>query len=73
MPRGLRRPQWCGQPLRIVGLGRDDTLHGTYEFRSCPFPLGKPVSRKAGKTKGRYVFYWKGGEGVGRGFGGEGA
>ena len=36
---------------RVVGLGRDSTLHGTYEFRSCPFPLGRPVSRKAGKTK----------------------
>ena len=45
------RPWWCGQPLRIVGLGRDGTLHGTYESRSCPFPLGRPVSRKAGKTK----------------------
>ena len=32
-----------------MGLGRDGTLHGTYEFRSWPFPLGRPVSRKAGK------------------------
>ena len=30
-----RRPRWCGQPLRVVGLGRDATLHGTYESRSC--------------------------------------
>ena len=34
-----------------MGLGSDSTLHGTYESRSCPFPLGRPVSRKAGKTK----------------------
>ena len=46
-----RRPPWCGQRLRVVGLGRDGTLHGTYEFRSCLFPLGRPVSKKAGKTK----------------------
>ena len=46
-----RRSRWCGQPLRVEGLGRDGTLHGTYESRSCPFPLGRPVSRKAGKTK----------------------
>ena len=44
-----RRPQCCGQPLRVVGLGRDGTSYGTYESRSCPFPLGRPVSRKAGK------------------------
>ena len=25
-----RRPQWSGQPLRDVGLGRDGTLHGTW-------------------------------------------
>ena len=25
-----RRPRWCGQPLRVVGLGRDGTLHGTW-------------------------------------------
>ena len=25
-----RRPQWSGQPLRDVGLGRDDTLHVTW-------------------------------------------
>ena len=23
-----RRPRWCGQPLRVVGLGRDGTSHG---------------------------------------------
>ena len=46
-----RRPRWCGQPLRVMGLGRDGTLHGTYESRSCLFPLGRPVSRKACKTK----------------------
>ena len=46
-----RRPGWCGQPLRVVGLGRDGTLHGTYEFRSCLFPLGRPVSRKACKKQ----------------------
>ena len=34
-----------------MGLGRDGTLHGTYESRSCLFPLGRPVSRKACKTK----------------------
>ena len=45
------RPGWCGQPLRVVGLGRDGTLHGTYEFRSCLFPLGRPVSRKACKKQ----------------------
>ena len=44
-----RRPWLCGQPLRIVGLGRAGTLHGTYESRLCIFPLGRPVSRKAGK------------------------
>ena len=26
--RGRRR-RWCGQPLRVVGLGRDGTSHGT--------------------------------------------
>ena len=46
-----RRPRWCGQPLRVVGLGRDGTLHGTYESCSCLFPLGRPVSRKACKKK----------------------
>ena len=25
--------------------------HGSYESRSCPLPLGRSVSRKAGKTK----------------------
>ena len=34
-----------------MGLGGDGTLHGTYESRSCLFPLGRPVSRKACKTK----------------------
>ena len=24
-----RKPQWCGKPLWVVGLGRDGTLHGT--------------------------------------------
>ena len=47
--RGRRR--WCGQPLRVVGLGRDGTLHGTYESRSCLFLVGRPVSRKAGRKK----------------------
>ena len=23
------RSRWCGQPLRVVGLGRDGTSHGT--------------------------------------------
>ena len=32
-----------------MGLGRDGILHGTYESHSCPFPLHRPVSRKAGK------------------------
>ena len=34
-----------------MGLGRDGTLHGTYESRSCLFPLGRPVSRKACKKQ----------------------
>ena len=34
-----------------MGLGRDGTLHGTYGSRSCLFPLCRPVSRKACKTK----------------------
>ena len=34
-----------------MGLGRDGTLLGTYEYRSCPFPLVGPVSRKPGKTE----------------------
>ena len=34
-----------------MGLGRDGILHGTCESRSCLFPLGRPVSRKACKTK----------------------
>ena len=34
-----------------MGLGRDGTLHGTYESRLCLFPLSRPVSRKACKTK----------------------
>ena len=25
------------------GLGRDSTLHGTYESHSCPFPLGRDL------------------------------
>ena len=25
-----RRPRWCVQPLWVVGLARDGTLHGTY-------------------------------------------
>ena len=33
-----------------VGLGMDATLHGTCESRSCLFPLGRPVYRKACKT-----------------------
>ena len=37
-----------------MGLGRDGTSHGTYESRSCPFPLDRAVSRKAGKIKFRY-------------------
>ena len=32
-----------------MGLGRDGTSHGTDESRSCPFPLSRLVSRKAGK------------------------
>ena len=46
-----QRPRWCGQPLWVVGLGRDGTLHGTYESCSCLFRLDRPVSRKACKTK----------------------
>ena len=42
-------PRWCGQPLWVVGLGRDGTSHGTHEFPSSPSPLGSSVSRKAGK------------------------
>ena len=34
-----------------MGLGRDGTLHGTYESCSCLFRLGRPVSRKACKKK----------------------
>ena len=34
-----------------MGLGRDGTLHGTFESRLCLFPLGRPVSRKACKAK----------------------
>ena len=46
------RPWWChGQPLWVEGLGRDGTSHGTYESYLCPFPLGRPVSRKTGKEK----------------------
>ena len=37
-----------------MGLGRDGTLHGTYESHSYPLPLDRPVSRKAGK-----VIIWK--------------
>ena len=48
-----RRSRWCGQPLWDVGLGMDGTLRGSNESRSCLFPLGRPVSRKAGKTKHR--------------------
>ena len=43
--------RWCGQPLRVMGLGKDGTLHGTYESRLCLLPLGRPVSRKACKKK----------------------
>ena len=50
-----RRPWLCGQPLQIVGLGRAGTLHGTSESRSCIFPLGRPVSRKAGKKNNKTV------------------
>ena len=32
-----------------MGLGRHGTLHGIFVSRSCPFPLGRSVSRKAGK------------------------
>ena len=32
-----------------MGLGRDGTWHGTHDFPSSLFPLGSPVSRKAGK------------------------
>ena len=39
-----------------MGLGRDGTLHGTYESRSCPLTLGLSVSRKAGKTKTKTIF-----------------
>ena len=33
----------------VCGLSRDGTSHGTSESHSCTFPLGRPVSRKAGK------------------------
>ena len=36
---GGRRPWLCGQPPRVVGLGRDGTSNGTYESRSCPLLL----------------------------------
>ena len=42
-----------------VGLGRDGPLHGSYESRSCLFPLGRPVSRKAGKTKIKQKETWR--------------
>ena len=54
-----RRPRWCDQPLRVEGLGRDGTLHGTYEFRSCLSPLGRPVFKKAGKKKLKQVVVHK--------------
>ena len=44
-------PRWCGQPLWVVGLGRDGTSHGTHEFPLSLFPPGSPVCRKAGKKK----------------------
>ena len=34
-------------------LGRDGTLYGTFESRLCLFPLGRPVTRKACKTKNK--------------------
>ena len=37
--------------VRVLGLGRDGTSHGTYGFRSCLFPLGMPVSGKLVKRK----------------------
>ena len=37
-----------------MGLGRDGTSHGAYEFRSSPFLLDRAVSNKAGKIKFRY-------------------
>ena len=41
---GARTPRWCGQPLRVAPrVGPESHL--------CPFPLGRPVSRKAGKIK----------------------
>ena len=39
------------QPSHVVGLCREGTSHGTYESRSCLFPLGRPVSRKTGRKK----------------------
>ena len=38
-----------------MGLGKDGTLHGTYESRSCAFSLDRPVSRKTGKTKTKLI------------------
>ena len=43
-----RRPRWCGQPYALwdwVGMA---PRMGP-KSRSCTFPLGRPVSRKAGK------------------------
>ena len=39
-----------------MGLAWDQ---GTYESRSCPFPLDRPVSRKAGKNKETNKKTWK--------------
>ena len=53
-----RRPRWCGQLLRVMGLAMDGTLHGTYSMSPvrayslwaglCPEKL---VKQKQIKTK----------------------
>ena len=48
-PLKIRRRNDNENVKKQLGLGRDGTLYGTYESRSCTFPLGRTVSRKAGK------------------------
>ena len=45
MDRPVTSPIWGSPPPRKEAL-KDPT---TYESRSCTFPLGRTVSRKAGK------------------------
>ena len=41
-----RIPRWCGQPLRVMGLGRDGTLHGTW-VSFVHIPSGKACVQKS--------------------------